>query len=99
MHTPVGEGGKGLSEGQAQRLAIARALVRSAPVMLLDEVTSALDMETEQRVLQNLMRRGVTTLVITHRMSVLSLSGSAYRVENGRVQALEQEELTRLAQQ
>lgn len=99
MHTPIGEGGKGLSEGQAQRLAIARALVRNAPVMLLDEVTSALDRETEQRVLENLMRRGVTTVVITHRMSVLSLCGGAYRVEGGRVQKLEKDELEQLARQ
>ncbi|MBQ7415988.1 MAG: ABC transporter ATP-binding protein [Oscillospiraceae bacterium] len=99
IHTPIGEGGKGLSEGQAQRLAIARALVRKAPVMLLDEVTSALDRQTEQRVLENLARSGVTTLVITHRMSVLSLCGGAYRVEGGRVQALTKEELEQLANQ
>ena len=99
MDTPIGEGGKGLSEGQAQRLAIARALVRRAPVMFLDEVTSALDQETEQRVLQNLMRRGVTTIVITHRMSVLSLCSGAYRVQDGKVKALEPVELEQLAKQ
>lgn len=99
MHSPIGEGGKGLSEGQAQRLAIARALVRRAPVMLLDEVTSALDQETERRVLHNLMRRGVTTIVITHRMSVLNLCSGAYRVQDGCVEPLEQEELERLASQ
>jgi ABC-type bacteriocin/lantibiotic exporter with double-glycine peptidase domain len=99
LDTPIGEGGKGLSEGQAQRLAIARALMRSAPVMLLDEVTSALDQETEQQVLHNLMRRGVTTVVITHRMSVLSLCSGAYRVQDGCVLPLEQAELERLAKQ
>ncbi len=99
LHTPVGEGGKGLSEGQAQRIAIARALMRSAPVMLLDEVTSALDQETERQVLNNLMRRGVTTVVITHRMSVLSLCSGAYRVQDGCVRPLEQAELEQLAQQ
>ena len=99
MHSPIGEGGKGLSEGQAQRLAIARALVRRAPVMLLDEVTSALDQETEQRVLRNLTRRGVTTIVITHRMSVLNLCSGAYRVQDGCVEPLEKEELERLASQ
>lgn len=99
LHALIGEGGKGLSEGQAQRLSIARALVRKAPVLLLDEVTSALDRETEQHVLENLVRRGVTTVVITHRMSVLSLCGGAYRVENGRVQVIKKEELALLAQQ
>lgn len=98
IHTPIGEGGKGLSEGQAQRLSIARALVRNAPVLLLDEVTSALDRETERCVLENLVRRGVTTIVITHRMSVLNLCGGAYRVEDGRVYKLDKEELERLAQ-
>ena len=99
MDSPIGEGGKGLSEGQAQRLAIARALVRKAPVLLLDEVTSALDRETEQRVLQNLVRRGLTTVVITHRLSVLSLCGGAYRVEDGHVTSLTKQELTDLANQ
>lgn len=99
IHSPIGEGGKGLSEGQAQRLAIARALVRKAPVLLLDEVTSALDRETEQRVLQSLVRRGLTTVVITHRLSVLSLCGGAYRVEDGQVAALTKEELADLAKQ
>lgn len=97
LDTPIGEGGKGLSEGQAQRLAIARALMRSAPVMLLDEVTSALDQETERQVLHNLMRRGVTTVVITHRMSVLSLCSGAYQVQDGCVRPLEKDELERLA--
>ena len=85
MDTPIGEGGKGLSEGQAQRLSIARALVRNAPVLLLDEVTSALDRDTELRVLQNLTNRGVTTLLTTHRLSVLSQCARVYRVEDGKV--------------
>ena len=99
IDSPIGEGGKGLSEGQAQRLAIARALVRKSPVLLLDEVTSALDRQTEQRVLENLVHRGVTTVVITHRMSVLSLCGNAYRVEGGKVCPLTAEELKSLAGQ
>ena len=97
IHSVIGEGGKGISEGQAQRLAIARALVRKAPVLLLDEVTSALDRETEQRVLENLVSRGVTTVVITHRLSVLGLCSSAYRVESGCVIPLTEEELSRLS--
>ena len=86
MDTPIGEGGKGLSEGQAQRISIARALIRSAPVLLLDEVTSALDKDTEQRVLENLTNRGVTTLLTTHRLSVLDRCARVYRVEDGKVE-------------
>jgi len=88
IHSPIGEGGKGFSEGQAQRIAIARALMRHAPVMLLDEVTSALDSETEQRVLENLMRRGVTCVVSTHRPAVLQMCAGAYRVQDGIVEKL-----------
>ena len=85
MNTYIGEGGKGLSEGQAQRLSIARALIRSAPVLLLDEVTSALDRDTEQRVLKNLTGLGITTLLTTHRTSVLGQCARIYRVEDGKV--------------
>ena len=96
IHSPVGEGGKGFSEGQAQRIAIARALVRESPVMLLDEVTSALDYETEQQVLHNLMNRGVTCIVTTHRSSVLSMCSQVYRVFEGRVECLEKEQIRQL---
>lgn len=90
LHAPIGEGGKGLSEGQAQRIAIARALMRAAPVMLLDEVTSALDQATEQQVLRNLTKRGVTTVVTTHRPSVLELCSRIYRVCDGTVQPVQE---------
>jgi len=84
----VGEGGKGFSEGQAQRLSIARALIRKAPVMLLDEATSALDYDTERQVLKNLMRRGVTCILATHRSSVLEQCSAVYRVSDGRTEKL-----------
>jgi len=96
IHSPIGEGGKGFSEGQAQRIAIARALVRRAPVMLLDEVTSALDLETERQVLQNLTNRGVTCLVATHRPSVLNLCARVYRVSEGSVTQLQPEQIQEL---
>ena len=96
LHSTIGEGGKGLSEGQAQRIAIARALLRKAPVLLLDEVTSALDRDTERRVLENLMGRKVTCIVTTHRPSVLSMCGQVYRVEKGRVTPLAKEEIHKL---
>ncbi len=93
LHTPLGEGGLGLSEGQAQRIAIARALMRKAPAMLLDEITSALDMETEQRVLHYLMNLGVTCIVSTHRPSVLTMCTHAYRVEDGHLTELSPAEI------
>ena len=93
IHAKLGEGGMGLSEGQAQRIAIARALMRKAPAMLLDEITSALDMETEQRVLSYLMNLGVTCIVSTHRPSVLTMCTRAYRVEDGRITQLSEEEI------
>ena len=96
IHAKLGEGGMGLSEGQAQRIAIARALMRKAPAMLLDEITSALDMETEQRVLSYLMNLGVTCIVSTHRPSVLTMCTRAYRVEDGRITQLTEEEIWRL---
>lgn len=96
LNSTIGEGGKGLSEGQAQRIAIARALVRKAPVLLLDEVTSALDLQTEQKVLANLMRRGVTCIAATHRPSVLGLCSRVYRVRDGIVEQLSAEEVRKL---
>lgn len=99
IHSQVGEGGKGFSEGQAQRIALARALVRHVPVMLLDEATSALDYATEQRVLENLMKRGVTCIVTTHRTSVLSMCAGCYRVRDGGVEKLTSEEIRKLIAQ
>lgn len=76
LNLPVGEGGQGLSEGQAQRIAIARALLRPGSVLLFDEATSALDEDTEARVLDNLMGRNAespvpyTVICVTHRPAV-----------------------------
>ena len=88
INTPLGERGAGFSEGQNQRLAIARAVLRKAPVLLLDEATSALDLETERRVLENItaMCRGKTLIVMTHRESVLPLCDSVYRISGGKVE-------------
>ncbi len=77
LDTPCGEVGSGLSEGQAQRIAIARALLRPGGVLILDESTSALDAETEQQLLQNLHRHyhGRKTLIfISHREAVMEFA-------------------------
>ena len=90
LETILGERGKGLSEGQAQRLAIARALLRDAPILLLDEATSALDAETEQQVLQNILAFAPrkTCIVTTHRPSVLEHCSRIYRIADGSVELI-----------
>jgi len=81
-----GEMGAGLSEGQAQRIAIARALLRKGSVLLLDEATSALDMHTEQQLLKNLNSReaGQTIICVTHRPAVIAYCSQV--IEMKRVQ-------------
>ena len=83
LDTELAEKGGNLSEGQRQRIAIARAVLRGAPVLLLDEATSALDPETERRVLQRIMTQDPRRLcvVTTHRESLLSYADRVYRVD------------------
>lgn len=99
INSMVRERGKGLSEGQAQRIAIARAILRDAPILLLDEATSALDVATERKVLKNIIQRkpNKTCIVTTHRPSVLNLCQRIYRVINGRVTELKEEESSRMS--
>lgn len=89
MQYVVGGRGKGLSEGQAQRIAVARALLRGAPILLLDEATSALDEDTEERMLRNLMEGGWvrTCILVTHRPGSRKFCTRGYRVRDGRVEA------------
>lgn len=80
INSTAGELGRGLSEGQAQRISVARAVLRKAPILLLDEATSALDEETERRMLYNLMNSGIvkSCLIITHRSSTAQLCSRRY---------------------
>ncbi|HEY7814328.1 MAG TPA: thiol reductant ABC exporter subunit CydD [Nakamurella sp.] len=79
----LGDGGSGLSQGQRQRLTLARALARPAPVLLLDEPTAALDEPTEQRVLAGMRRLigGRTVVLVTHRPGPLALADQIVRLE------------------
>ena len=99
IYTRLGERGRGLSEGQAQRIAIARAVLRDAPVLLLDEATSALDVTTERQVLRNIIKQrpNKTCIVTTHRPSVLNMCQRVYRVMDKQITELSEEESSRMA--
>lgn len=87
INSTLGERGRGLSEGQAQRISIARALLRNAPILLLDEATSALDRETEEQVLHNIMSSHPDRLMIlsTHRPAALRLCSRIYKISGGKI--------------
>jgi ATP-binding cassette subfamily B protein len=84
--TPVGEHGMQLSGGQRQRISIARALVKNAPIILLDEATAALDSESERQVREAMDRlcEGRTTLAIAHRLHTVAHADRIYVIEQGR---------------
>lgn len=84
LDTVIGEKGLGISEGQAQRLTIARALLRKKPILILDEATSSLDADTELKVLdgiRNLNPKPIC-IIITHRPSALAICDNIYKLEN-----------------
>ena len=84
LDTRIGENGHGLSEGQAQRIAVARALYSGAGFLLLDEATSALDEQTERRLLENISAMdGKTVLIVTHRPAALEICGRKLTLRNG----------------
>lgn len=86
LDTLLGEGGSGLSEGQMQRIAVARAILTDAPVLLLDEATSALDEETEARLLQNIRAlENKTCLIISHKKAAYAVCTRELTVKNGTV--------------
>lgn len=93
LDTMLGESGAGLSEGQAQRLAIGRAVLGGAPILLLDECTSALDALTEQKVLQRLRALpNRTCIAVTHREAAMALCDWRLQVGGGKIHAVPNEE-------
>ena len=86
LDTVIGERGIGLSEGQAQRVAVARALMTQAPILLLDESTSALDEATEAKLLSNLSHmKEKTCFIVTHRKAALEICDYRLHIEDGMV--------------
>lgn len=87
FNTEIGERGIGLSGGQKQRISISRALIRNSSILILDDSTSALDMETEQELLKNLsmMEKQSTTFIVAHRISAVKNSDLIVYLENGEI--------------
>lgn len=98
IHSEIKERGGGFSEGQSQRLSIARALIRKSPILLLDEATSALDMKTERQVLSNIMKDDYprTCIVTTHRPSVLASCQRVYAIRNKECTLMSNQEIQEL---
>jgi ATP-binding cassette, subfamily B, bacterial MsbA len=87
MDTPVGDDAALLSGGQRQRIAIARALLKDAPILIFDEATSALDSESEMHIQEALdtLRKGRTTFVIAHRLSTVENADLILVMEQGKI--------------
>ena len=87
VHTQVGETGVGLSLGERQRLQIARILVDRPRILVLDEPTAALDVETEREIVDSLATtlRGRTAIIITHRPSLASIAGQIITLDGGKI--------------
>ena len=99
LDTMIGEKGVGISEGQAQRIAIARSFLRERPILILDEATSALDPETEVAVLKAVrsLPTKPTCIIITHRPSALNICNRIMKLEKGHLREVSKESILEVA--
>lgn len=99
IKTVIGEKATGISEGQAQRIAIARSFLRKKPILILDEATSALDPETEVKVLKAVkaLSHKPTCIIITHRPSALNICHRIIRLEKGHLKQVSKESILEVA--
>ena len=98
INSEIMERGGGFSEGQSQRLSIARALLRKSPILLLDEATSALDIATEREVLKNIMCDNYprTCIVTTHRPSVLNICSRVYSISDKKCTIMDKDAIEKM---
>ena len=99
LDTMIGEKGVGISEGQAQRIAIARAFLRVRPILILDEATSSLDPETEVKVLKSVksLSSNPTCIIITHRPSALNICNRIMKLEKGHIREVSRKSILEVA--
>ena len=99
LQTKIGERGVGISEGQAQRIAIARTFLRERPILILDEATSSLDPETELKVLQSVknLKHKPTCIIITHRPSALDICSRVVKLKGGSLEEINHSSILEVA--
>ena len=99
IYSKVRENGSGFSEGQIQRLAIARALLSPAPIILLDEATSALDADTERKILDNVIANNQrrTLIFVTHRLGILPMCHRVYKIEQKILRTVPRDEIPQIS--
>lgn len=101
LDTEIGEAGNNFSGGQIQRLALARAFLKNAPVLLLDEPTASLDIASEQQILESLklLCKGRTTLLLTHRPASMKIAQRIYLINQGKCHEVDEDTRARLEQE
>ena len=101
INSKLSDSGRGISMGQGQRVSIARALLRNSPIVLLDEATSSLDVDTERELLQNIIKKqpNKTYIISTHRPSVINQASSVYRIIDKKIVKLSREDIDGIIRQ